>query len=267
MSAEAATGALSGGATGASIGTSISPGYGTAIGAGIGAIAGGIGGAMSASAAKKAAAEQAAQLRAAEAYQKERYGEAQTNLNPFITTGTEANSDYANLVHGMSQPDYTYEQKPFSFDENSDPGVQYAMQQAQQALNASSIARGAVGGGAAKSMATAIMDKGNESFGNSYQRWLGTSGLLQKQAENAYDRSNQFQLNRIKATGDIAERGQRAAGDLAGFGSTAGQTIGNTLGSIGSAEAGGTMGAGKPRDDVEAVPRKAGSPRGSHTGD
>lgn len=242
--AEAASGAVSGATTGAGIGTSISPGYGTAIGAGIGALGGLVSGILSGNAAERAAAQQQAQLEAALAFQKERYGEAQTNLNPFIKTGIDANNEYANLVHGMTMPEYTYKQTPFSFDVNSDPGAQYAMQQAQQALNASSIARGAVGGGAAKSMATAIMDKGNESFGNAYQRWLNNSKLLQGQADNAFQRANEFQLNRIKASGDVAGRGQQAAAELSGLGSTAGQTVGNTLGSIGSAQAAGTMGAG-----------------------
>lgn len=235
-----AVGALAGAATG----TAAAPGIGTLMGAGIGALGSLAGGIISGNAAEAAAAKQAEAMREALAFQKERYAEAQGNLDPYINTGTKALGDYAGLVQGMTQPEYGYKQEGFDFNVNQDPGAQYAMQQAQQAINASSIARGAVGGGAVKSMNTAIQDKGNEAFQGSYNRWLDKSKLLQGQADNAYQRANDFQLNKIKATGAVAGSGQEAANTLAGVGTNAGTQVGNTLGELGSARAGGTMGMG-----------------------
>lgn len=241
MALDALAGGIGSGAAG---GTAVAPGWGTAIGAGLGALGSIAGGLISANAADEASARQAAALEAALAFQKQRYGEAQQNLNPFIQSGTQALGDYSNLVKGMTQPGYTYQQDPFSFDVNADPGAAYAMQQAQQAINASSIARGAVGGGAVKAMNTAIQDKGLEAFGGAYQRWLERSKLLQGQADNAYNRANEFQLNKIKATGGLAGAGQEAANTLANTGTQASTNVGNTLGSLGSARAGGAVGAG-----------------------
>lgn len=231
-------------ASGAAAGTAAGPGYGTLIGAGIGAIGSLAGGLISAKAADKASARQAAATRAALEFQKQRYAEAQTNLNPYIQTGTQALGDYAGLVRGMVQPDYTYEQKPFEFSVGSDPGAQYAMQQAAQALNASSIARGAVGGGAAKSLQSAIQNKAMESFGQGFDRWKSESEMRRTQADNAYNRANQYQLDRIKATGAVAGAGQSAAESLSGTGTQASTNIGNTLGSLGSAQAAGAAGYG-----------------------
>ena len=231
-------------AAGAGAGTSAAPGYGALMGAGLGALGSLAGGIISGNAAEDAAARQAAALREALAFQKARYAEAQGNLNPYIQTGTQALGDYAGLVHGMTQPGYDYVQKPFEFNINSDPGAQYAMQQAMQALNASSIARGAVGGGALKSAQAAIQNKALESFGQGFDRWKQESQLRQGQADNAYNRANEFQLNKIKATGAVAGAGQDAANTLAGTGTQASSNVGTTLGSLGSAQAGGTMGMG-----------------------
>lgn len=231
-------------AGGAAAGTAAGPGYGTLIGAGIGALGSLAGGIIGAKASDAASARQARALEAALAFQKQRYAEAQANLDPYIKTGTQALGDYAGLVQGMVQPDYTYEQKPFEFSIGSDPGAQYAMQQAAQAINASSLARGAVGGGAAKSLQSAIQNKAMESFGQGFERWRGESQLRQGQADNAYNRANEYQLNKIKATGAVAGAGQSAAESLSGTGTQASTNIGNTLGSLGSAQAAGAAGYG-----------------------
>lgn len=231
-------------AGGAGAGTAAGPGYGTLIGAGIGALGSLAGGIIGAKAADAASARQARALEAALAFQRQRYAEAQTNLNPYINTGTQALGDYAGLVQGMAQPEYTYQQKPFEFSIGSDPGAQYAMQQAAQAINASSIARGAVGGGAAKSLQSAIQNKARESFGQGFDRWKSESEMRRTQADNAYNRANQYQLDRIKATGAVAGAGQSAAENLAGTGTHASTNIGNTLGSLGSAQAAGAAGYG-----------------------
>lgn len=231
-------------AGGAAAGTAAGPGYGTLIGAGIGALGSLAGGIIGAKASDAASARQARALEAALAFQKQRYAEAQANLDPYIKTGTQALGDYAGLVQGMVQPEYTYTQKPFEFSIGSDPGAQYAMQQAAQALNASSIARGAVGGGAAKSLQSAIQNKAMESFGQGFDRWKSESEMRRTQADNAYNRANQYQLDRIKATGAVAGAGQSAAESLSGTGTQASTNIGNTLGSLGSAQAAGAAGYG-----------------------
>lgn len=231
-------------AGGAAAGTAAGPGYGTLIGAGIGALGSLAGGIIGAKASDAASARQARALEAALAFQKQRYAEAQANLDPYIKTGTQALGDYAGLVQGMVQPEYTYQQKPFEFSVGSDPGAQYAMQQAAQAINASSLARGAVGGGAAKSLQSAIQNKAMESFGQGFDRWKSESEMRRTQADNAYNRANQYQLDRIKATGAVAGAGQSAAESLSGTGTHASTNIGNTLGSLGSAQAAGAAGYG-----------------------
>ncbi len=234
---------------------------GTAQGAGMGALAGApaggigavpgalIGGGLSLISgligmnASNSAADQAAEAqRQALEFAKQQYQQGRTDLSPYMGAGSEA-AGQLNGIADQSQPGFNYQQQPFSFDKNSDPGAQYLMQQAAQAINASSLAKGSIGGGLAKSLQTEIGNQSNTAFQGAYGRWANTSQMLNDQAQQQYGRNLGWQQNQFGQKESIAGMGQGSAAGLAGIGSVLGQYGGNQLAGAGQSRAAGTMGA------------------------
>jgi hypothetical protein len=203
-----------------------------------------IGGAVSGDAASQAAAEQAAAEQAALAFQKQVYGTAQTNLNPYIQTGTGAEGKYAGLVNGMQQPGFVDPTQPFNFSTYTDPNAVYDQQQGAKSINASSIANGSAGGGTDAALQTNAANLGNTAFTGAYGRYLTNSNMLYGQANQNYNRNYDWQNNQIAQTGNVANQGLNAANSLNNAGLSSGQQVGQTEGELGSSQSAGTMGAG-----------------------
>jgi len=203
-----------------------------------------LGGLVAGNAASSAGSQQAAAEQAALDFTKKQYGEAQTNLNPYIQAGQGAEGKYSALVNGMSQPTFQDPTKSFQFSTYSDPNAQYDQQQSAQAINASALGRGAVGGGEAKALQTNASNLGNTAYQGAYGRYLANSQMLYNQAGQNYQRNFDWQNNQIGQTAGLANQGQSAASTLAGIGQGAAGQVGNIEGNLGSAQAGGTMGQG-----------------------
>ena len=139
-------------------------------------------------------------------------------INPFVTTGTGAASTLSNLL-----------QNPAQFNFQADPGYQFRLQQGQQAINRSAAARGAAGGsGTAKSLA---------QFGSS---------LASQEYQNAWNRWNTGQQQRIAGLENLAGMGERGAeysGDLGLRGATTGAGLGVNAAQYGGNARMGTTGA------------------------
>jgi len=199
-----------------------------------------LGGILGQNASERAASQAAEAQRQALDFQKQMYGEGQTNLAPYIAQGAQAVGNLQGIA-GQAQPGFGYKQDEFSFSKDSDPGAQYLMQQAAQAINASALAKGGMGGGLAKSLNTEIGNQSNTAFQGAYGRWMARSQMLNDQEQQKYGRNLGWQQNQFGQQAHIADLGQGAASGLAGFGSRLGETGGDRISGAGQYQAAGTM--------------------------
>lgn len=113
----------------------------------------------------------------------------------------------------------------FSFDRWQDPSAQYTMDQANRAINASAIAKGAVGGGLGKALAANSANLAGQQYQNAFQRYLAQNqqdfGQQQQQFANAQDTWK----TRLGGYQGMAERGQQAAGTTGQLGLGYGQGV------------------------------------------
>lgn len=235
---------LQGGMSGAAAGTGAGgPGWGTLIGGVLGAGAGLYSGLTGSDAQERAARQAAeAQQRALE-YSQGIYDKTSAALQPYVQAGTDALGRANSLVANMQNPEFGYQQQPFDFDRYQDPSANYIMQRAQQALNASSIARGATGGGALQALQANAGNLANQAYNGSYNRWLDTSNMLNNQAQQKWNRDYSFMNDQIGQNASLAQQGLGAEGTLAGFGQGQSQLGAGLMSGIGSARAAGTLGA------------------------
>ena len=227
----------SGAASGASAGSSFGP-WGAVIGGGIG-LASGLYGANQAG---KAGEQSAAAQLAAQQYAQQQYAQGRTDLAPYMAAGSQAVGQLGGIAD-QSQPGFDYQQQPFSFDRNIDPGAVTLMQQAAQAINASSLAKGSIGGGLARSLNTEIGNQSNTAFQGAFGRHMATSQMLNDQAQQKYGRNLGWQQNQFGQHEAIAGMGAKSAGGLAGFGAQLGQYGGDRIAGAGESRAAGTLGA------------------------
>jgi hypothetical protein len=207
-----------------------------------GAVAvGTIGGAyLSSQAAKSAASTQAAAADRATAAQQAGLAE-QTAINaPFVDKGTAA----LNKLSAMTEPggrltqDFSY--APFDYNQNTDPGTQFRLQQGLNAMNATAAARGGlISGNALKAGQDYGQAQGSQEYGNAFNRYLS----------NYANAQNTFQLNRNNLTEPLKfltsigqAAGSNQAANIGNFANaSAANTIGaanaNAAGQIGSANA------------------------------
>ena len=202
-----------------------------------------LGGMIGSQGSNEAAAAQAKALQDAIDYQKGVYGDTKANLTPWVNQGQSALGSLASLVGGMRQPGFSYQQQPFSFDPNTDKGAQYAMDQATQAINASSLAKGGMGGGVAKAINADRTNNALMNYNNKFNQWMGESGMRYGQAEGQYNRDVDWQRGMAGLYGGMASSGQQAAQGLGSLANVGAGALANTYGSLGSAQGGGALGS------------------------
>jgi len=155
--------------------------------AGIGAVTGLIGGKQSSNAAQSAAQTQADAANQATAAQNAALERQIALQRPFTTAGTTA----VNQLSRMTQPggaltkDFTY--APFNYNQNTDPGTQFRLQQGLNAMNATAAARGGlISGNALKAGQDYGQAQGSQEYGAAFNRYL----------QNYANSQNTFQMNR-----------------------------------------------------------------------
>lgn len=203
-----------------------------------------IGAQIQASAAERAAEEQRQAISQGIASGNKYYGQGVAELQPYNAAGATAASQLPGMISGMQQPGFNYQQQDFNFQGHQDPGAEYALQEAAKALNASSIAHGAMGGGAQKAMATEQNNLAQTNYKSAWDRWLDESNLKNTQANQGYQRNFDWQNNRINQTAGLANMGEKSA-------STQSMLLGDQARnqfapyeSMGSSSAAGTLGYG-----------------------
>lgn len=165
--------------------------------------------------ASKASKQQEAAAREAAAYQKEVYGEAKQNFEPYLNIGKNATYSLASLygyngANGANanggKPDYS------GFYDS--PDYNFARDQGQRATqNVLSAQGNLLSGGGLAALNSFGQGLASQQYGNYFNRLMGLSGV-----------------------------GQNAANSLGQMATGQAQMVGNSLQSIGQAQASGTVG-------------------------
>ena len=184
---------------------------GTAI-LGAAAIAGGasiLGGMNASKSASSAAQQQADAANQATAAQQQALDRQLALQQPFTTAGTTA----VNQLSAMTQPggrltqDFAY--APFNYNQNTDPGTQFRLQQGLNAMNATAAARGGlISGNALKAGQDYGQAQGSQEYGAAFNRYL----------QNYANSQNTFQMNRnnlINPLQFLSSQGQASAANQA----------------------------------------------------
>jgi hypothetical protein len=200
-----------------------------------------LGGLLGSGSAQSAANTQAQSAQNALDFQKQQFATTQAQGAPYRGAGYNALNTLGGLGSGTYQmydaqgnptgtgtgTGYlTKEYTPADFAQGIDPGYQFRLQQGQEATNRmANMGGGLISGNALK---------GAEDY---------TQGLASQEYGNAF---NRFQTNRgniYNTLAGIAGLGNAAYGTSASAGTSAANTIGNTIQGIGQAQAAGTVGA------------------------
>ena len=189
------------------------------------------GSAMAADAAAKAAAQQLA-------WTKEVYGNAKTDLQPYMALGQQGVAAQQAALPGLTAP-YTqaqYRQSPLYTPMVSNlaelqatPGYQFQLQQGQQAINNSAAAQGGMLSGATQqALANYSQNQAATGFANAWTRAQGAyqSAFNNNQAQN-------LQASNINTT--TAGMGQAAAQNLGSIGVGASSAMAPTSALMGQA--------------------------------
>lgn len=173
-----------------------------------------IGGGASIYGANKAASAQKKQTNAANALQQEMYDRAEDNLNPYMQTGLDANTELQNRLQELTSP-VVMDQTALE----QTPGYQFTRDQGLKAVQNSAASRGlGISGASYKGAANYATGLADSTYQNQFNNAITNQG-------NAY--------NRLMG---ISGMGQNAAGNLAGFGQNSANQQGQNLTSLGNAQ-------------------------------
>ncbi len=203
----------------------------------------GLSGLFGANAAEEAAQQQAASIQKGIDFSQGMYDKGVAEFEPYKAAGTQALGQYQGLLANQQQPEFGYKQDQFQFDKWKDPSVDYAIQQANNALQASALAKGGMGGGMAKALQANTANIANKGYSNAFDRWHKNSQMMNDQAQQKYERDYGFQSDRLKNYGGLAQTGFDAAKDTANLGQGLAQSVSNMYGEQGNAQAQGAIGA------------------------
>jgi hypothetical protein len=190
-----------------------------------------VGGAISAGGAESAASQQANAAENAQAIQQQEFNTELANEAPFLQQGTGAVNKLADLLGtsgNTSAAGYGSLNAPFTTDtfKQMSPAYQFQLQQgAQGTLNQDASAQGAESGAALKDLQSYNQNFANTSFNNAFNQY-------QTQQNNIFGRLNA-----------LATLGQGAASNQATGASSFANSIGQSATNVGTALAGGTVGA------------------------
>jgi hypothetical protein len=206
------------------------------------AIVGGavVGGLLTSQASKSAAQTQADATNQATAAQQQALNQQLALQQPFVGAGTTA----VNQLSAMTQPggaatrEFAY--APFNYNQNTDPGTQFRLEQGLKAMNATAAARGGlISGNALKAGQDYGQAQGSQEYGAAFNRYL----------QNYANTQNTFQMNRnnlldpLKFLTNIGQAGaSNQAANVGQFGSSQAANItgaanATAAGQIGSANA------------------------------
>lgn len=142
---------------------------------------------------------------------------------PYMTAGANATGDLSSFRMRETGP---YSASQFSgVDMSQDPGVQYRMNQAMGAMDASAANRGSLFSGAqAKALQDRSQDLASQEFNNAYKRQYGqfrdTEDANRQQFNLDADRNIRYDQARLGQLQGLSGQGLSASGSLGGTSSS-----------------------------------------------
>lgn len=132
------------------------------------------------------------------------------DYQPYMQAGQEAIGNYAGLLaQGSGAQDPTASQA-FSYDAWTDPSTQYRIDQANQGINASALAKGSVGGGLAKALASNSQNMASAEYANAYDRYLKQNNQDFGQQQQLWNNATQTWQNQLAGQGNLMSTGLQA---------------------------------------------------------
>lgn len=143
-----------------------------------------------------------------------------------------------NALAKMQGGDYSQTpQFAFNYNQNTDPGTQFRLQQGLNAMNATAAARGGlISGNALKAGQDYGQAQGSQEYQNAFNRYLKSYDAGVNQANNMYNRVS-----------NIAGTGQVTSNALAGMAGNYGQNASNTILNQGANRANSELSLGNAR--------------------
>jgi len=181
-----------------------------------------VGAGISAYSSNKAANTQAAAANKATDTQKAMYDQTQSNLSPFIGSGTTAlNTLNGDLANGTLGGSFTNA----DLNANMAPNYAFQLKQGQQALENSQAAdSGVLSGAALKGMQDYTQNTAAGAYQNAYNNWMSSQNMKYNQLSN------------------LAGLGENAAAGLGNNGASISNGMANTITGAGNALAAGQIG-------------------------
>ena len=128
---------------------------------------------MSSQAAKSAASTQAAAMDRATAAQQAGLTAQEAISAPYVDKGTAAMNRLAEMTEPGGRLTKDFEYGPFNYNQNTDPGTQFRLQQGLNAMNATAAARGGlISGNALKAGQDYGQAQGSQEHGAAFNRYL-----------------------------------------------------------------------------------------------
>lgn len=183
---------------------------------------------ISGDAAQSAADTQAGAANNATEAQLQMFNTAQKNLQPFMSSGTNALNNLSGILGKGQYPGFSFQYNPAN-----DPQYNFLLQQGSNAITSQASALGGLNSGATLK---ALSDYGQNTALQSYQTEFANS--LNSYNTNR-DTFNQF-LDRLYNVSSLGENAAAGAGNAA---IQTGQSIGSNMIGAGNARAAGTVGS------------------------
>lgn len=212
---------------------------------GVGSLVSGIAGYYSA---KKAREAQRKALEEGRGYVTDAYNKGVDYQKPY---SKNSESDYNRFRNDIQGGQYDiqseeYNDKPFQYDQYSDPSTQFRMQQGTNAINTNAAARGSgLSGATLKALAKYGSDLGSQEYGNAYNRYNQDRGFGYNKFQDSYNRRAAETGNRYNRALGIVNTGLNATNNLSNLASNYGSQMSNLSMQGGNSQAAGIMAQGQ----------------------
>ena len=113
------------------------------------------------------------------------------DFQPYMQAGTNALGQYQNTLAAGSGAVNPTQSQDFNFDTFKSPAAQYRIDQANAGINASALAKGNVGGGLAKALASNSQNMASEEYANAFNQYLQKNQQDFGQQQQLWNNANQ----------------------------------------------------------------------------
>lgn len=133
-----------------------------------------------------------------------------SDYQPYMQAGQQGLGNYQALLSQGNQAAQPTQSQAFSFDAYKDPSAQYQMDQSNAAINASALAKGAVGGGLGKALQANSANLAQTAYSNAYNRYLQQNSQDFGQQQQLYNNQTDNWKTQMSGWGNLANMGQSA---------------------------------------------------------